>query len=118
MVSVYPALSVLATLSCFPLDLPCYNSSAEVIFIALHCHAADDFKQPTFLWKPCHMRKSQNKKESLNTMKSHNQTKEEKLNLLNFLGTSTECGNYEDYLWHLDPVLCHVRRHHRTSRQL
>lgn len=62
-----------------------------------------------------HMRKSPN--ESPN-MKSHNQTKEEKLNLSNFQGTSTEHEKYEDYLWHLDPVLCHVRRLHRTSWQL
>lgn len=48
----YPALPVLTTVSCIPLDLPCYNSSAEVIFIALQCHGAVDFKQPTFLWKP------------------------------------------------------------------
>lgn len=61
------------------------------------------------------MRKSPN--ESPN-MKSHNQTKEEKLNLSNFQGTSTEHEKYEDYLWHLDPVLCHVRRLHRTSWQL
>lgn len=58
------------------------------------------------------MRKSPN--ESLN-IKSHNQTKEEKLNLLNFQGTSTEHEKYEDYLWHLGPVL---RRLHRTSWQL